>query len=137
MDYTGAEWRFADQGMGGPLCFRRCFAALQPWLDDVPKGGAVDGVEEIVDVQLQVPAAPLPAIHLSDEGCQAMYGSVSAFALAVGVTVVNECWLPDRLQLRHQPVVHYAVCKVWRVDLAGLWPGCYEARAGACARCVN
>ena len=124
---VGGERRSPQQRVGRGLDHGRQAVAHDPALEQLPERGSVDRVEEVVHVELQVPAAALAAVDLADELLQASHCRVRALAAAVGEAVVHEGGLEDRLELRHQPVVHHAIGEVRRVDLARLRPGGNEA----------
>ena len=60
----------------------------------------MDAIEEITDVELQVPSPALAAVDLADKAPQPINSSVRALALAVGEGVVNKYRLVDALELR-------------------------------------
>ena len=70
---------------------------------DVP----VDAWEKCADVELVIPAlAGLP-----HEVLQPFNGFLRAFVFAVGIAVVNKAFVPPRLNMPHQPLMHQAVDK--------------------------
>ena len=88
----------------------------------------MDRIEEVANIQLQVMAATLAAMHLADEGLQALDGGEGAFAFSVAVAVGDEAWLIDGFELGNDPVMHDAIGKGRRVNLAGFGAGRDEAR---------
>src|SRR5690606_31225485 len=102
-----------------------------------PERRPVQRVEEVPDVELQVPAAALAAVDLADEVAQPVDGGVRALAGTVAEAVVDEARLVDLLEVRHEPVVHDAIGEVRRVDLARLGPSRDEAGAAARLPCAG
>src|SRR5581483_52046 len=88
----------------------------------------MDAVEEIADVELQVPSAALAAGHLASKGVQAIDRRMSAFAPAIRIAVINEPRVEDCLELRDEPMVHDAIREIRRMDLAWLGALGDEAR---------
>jgi hypothetical protein len=78
----------------------------------------VDRVEEVPDVELQVPAAALAALDFPHEDLQALDGRMRALAAAVGVHVVDEGRLVEPLELWNDPVMNDPIGEVRRMDLA-------------------
>src|SRR5690348_13983874 len=117
---AGLQGRMPQQRMRRALQHQRRAVLFQHRLQDAPQNWPMNGIEEVVDVELQEVAAALATVHLAHELLYAPYRGVTAFALAVGEAICDEPRLPDRLDRWHQPVVCDAVHEIGRMDFARL-----------------
>ncbi len=120
----------AQQGMHNALRLDRHAAALHALLEHAIQRGTVHAVEEIADVELQVPATALATVHLAHHAPQGGDSSMRALTEAIGIAVVNEAGFVDSLQLRHQPVMHDPIGEVGSMDLPGFRLGGDETGGG-------
>ncbi len=129
--HAEVKWVSAQQDVGGFHHLLRDAGPHQARFQNRPEDGAVNRVEEVVNIQLEIPATTLAAMYLSNECLKAPDGGVATLAAPVGIAVENKQRLPYRFELWHQPVMHDPVCEVGGVDLAGLRASGDEAGAAS------